>query len=64
MTIRDHFHPEVGGLGRKVEVEVIKPQYDEEVAPGIWKDSEGRFYTVIVENEEVNIPLPLEHYPR
>ena len=63
MTIRDHLHPEVGELGPKVKRPKIEVHYDEEVAPGVWKDSQGRFYTVIVENEEVNIPLPLERRP-
>lgn len=48
--------PEVGGLGKKVErckPEVQSP--DEEVAPGVFKGKDGKFYTAIPKNEQASV---------
>jgi hypothetical protein len=58
MTHRDHLLPNVGTLGKKVERRKSEPiRQDEEVAPGIFKDAEGRLYTCRPENELANIPV-------
>lgn len=49
MTHRDHFNPQVGGLGQKVE-RTKEPAKDREVAPGVFIDKDGKRYT--------NLPLP------
>lgn len=50
MTIRDHMHPEVGGLGRKVETPKPVPE-PVPVGNGVVRDPDGKLRTEIPENE-------------
>jgi hypothetical protein len=48
MTIRDHMHPIVGGLGRKIE-RPVEEKPDVQVSPGVFRGADGRLYTVLPE---------------
>lgn len=54
MTVRDHMHPEVGGLGRKIEKQKEEPQ-PVEISPGVFRGPDGKLFT--------ELPLPPLNQP-
>jgi hypothetical protein len=60
MNIRDHMAPNVGTLGKKIEREKLDFRGpDEQVAPGVFKNKDGKLYTSIPEAELANVPTPI-----
>lgn len=57
MNIRDSFAPEVGGLGAKTEKPKQAPK-PVEVAPGVFRGPDGKFYTDIPTKPKLSATWP------